>query len=88
MFLDEFDALCPNRSQSNDSNSVMDRVVSQFINEMDTVNVGVSCTEWVYVLAATNRPDMIDQSLLSSGRLATLVYLGVQVATPDRLAIL
>lgn len=71
IFLDEFDALAPNRQQSNDGGGVMDRVVSQFINELDTVNNGLQVHERVYVLAATNRPDMIDPSLLRSGRLAT-----------------
>lgn len=78
IFMDEFDSLVPNRNQSNDSNNVMDRIVSQFINEMDTMNLNTNVYERIYVLAATNRPDMIDQSLLRSGRLATLVYLGVQ----------
>jgi SpoVK/Ycf46/Vps4 family AAA+-type ATPase len=41
------------------------------------MNENSNVFERIYVLAATNRPDMIDDSLIRSGRLATLVYLGV-----------
>lgn len=41
IFLDEFDGLAPKRGQNNDSGNVMERVVSQFINEVDTVNIDV-----------------------------------------------
>ena len=77
IFMDEFDSLVPCRKESNDSNNVMDRVVSQLVKELDSMNEQCNVYERVYLLAATNRPDMIDQSLLRSGRLATLVYLGV-----------
>ena len=51
----------------------MDRVVSQLLAELDGVGAGGE----VFVIAATNRPDLLDSSLLRPGRFDRLVYLGV-----------
>jgi transitional endoplasmic reticulum ATPase len=64
LFLDEIDSLCPRRSSNNSGDSVADRVLSQFLTEMD----GIEDLKGVVVLAATNRIDMIDPALLRSGR--------------------
>lgn len=63
VFFDELDALAPRRGQSNDG-SAGDRVIAQLLTEMD----GVEGREGVILLAATNRPDMIDPALLRPGR--------------------
>ena len=60
IFIDELDGLVPNRGNGNDSNGVMDRIVSSMINEIDSININKGEKERVYVIGATNRPDMID----------------------------
>ncbi|KAJ2704182.1 Peroxisome biosynthesis protein pex1 [Coemansia sp. IMI 203386] len=63
LFFDEFDAIAPRRGH--DNTGVTDRVVNQFLTEMD----GAEGLRGVYVLAATSRPDLIDPALLRPGRL-------------------
>jgi transitional endoplasmic reticulum ATPase len=74
VFLDEVDALAPRRGQSGDS-GVSDRVVAALLTEMD----GVEPLRDVVVLAATNRPELVDPALLRPGRIERLVY----VPPPD-----
>jgi len=74
VFLDEVDALAPRRGQSSDS-GVADRVVAALLTELD----GVEPLRDVVVLAATNRPELIDPALLRPGRLERLVF----VPPPD-----
>ncbi|MGD0763886.1 MAG: CDC48 family AAA ATPase [Roseiarcus sp.] len=76
VFLDEVDALAPKRGQ--DRSPVTDRVVSQLLTELD----GVEALGDVWVIAATNRLDMIDDALLRPGRLDY----HLEVAPPDRRA--
>lgn len=64
IFFDELDSLAPNRGRSGDSGGVMDRVVSQLLAELDGLNK--SCD--VFVIGATNRPDLLDSALLRPGR--------------------
>ena len=73
IFFDELDSLAPNRGKSGDSGGVMDRVVSQFLAELD----GLDHANDVFVIGATNRPDLLDPALLRPGRFDRLVYLGV-----------
>ncbi|KAJ2395068.1 Peroxisome biosynthesis protein pex1, partial [Coemansia sp. RSA 2603] len=63
LFFDEFDSIAPRRGH--DNTGVTDRVVNQFLTEMD----GAEGLRGVYVLAATSRPDLIDPALLRPGRL-------------------
>jgi transitional endoplasmic reticulum ATPase len=63
IFLDEIDALAPARGAGGDSH-VSERVVSQLLTEMD----GIEDLRGVMVLAATNRPDIVDPALLRPGR--------------------
>jgi peroxin-6 len=64
IFFDELDSLAPNRGKTGDSGGVMDRVVSQLLAEMD----GLQKTSHLFVIGATNRPDLIDPALLRPGR--------------------
>src|SRR5579883_1950273 len=70
VFFDEIDALAPRRGGSNDGN-VGDRVIAQLLTEMD----GIEGREGVIVLAATNRPELIDTALLRPGRFDLIVEL-------------
>ena len=72
LFLDELDALAPARSSSSDSH-VSERVISQLLTEMD----GIEELWGVVVLAATNRPDLIDPALLRPGRLDLILEMPV-----------
>lgn len=81
IFFDEFDALCPRRT-SHDNNGAA-RVVNQLLTEMD----GIETREGVFVLAASNRPDIIDPAVLRPGRLDRVMYVGMP-AREDRFDIL
>ncbi|KQS43321.1 nuclear valosin-containing protein-like isoform X2 [Drosophila erecta] len=72
IFFDEFDSLCPKRSDGGDGNNSGTRIVNQLLTEMD----GVEERKGVYILAATNRPDIIDPAILRPGRLDTILYVG------------
>jgi len=74
VFMDEIDSIAPTRGGGFDSH-VTERVISQLLTELD----GLESLHNVVVIAATNRPDMIDPALLRPGRFDRLV----QVNTPD-----
>ena len=74
VFFDEIDALGSERGSS--SSKVGDRVLAQMLTEMD----GIEQLKDVIVVAATNRPDMIDKALMRPGRLDRVVY----VPLPDQ----
>ncbi|XP_014661596.1 PREDICTED: spermatogenesis-associated protein 5-like [Priapulus caudatus] len=75
VFFDEIDALAVARGGSGGGHNVGERVLAQLLTEMD----GVEALQNVIVVAATNRPDMIDKALLRPGRLDRVVY----VSLPD-----
>ncbi|XP_051503402.1 nuclear valosin-containing protein-like isoform X2 [Myxocyprinus asiaticus] len=81
IFFDEIDALCPRRSEHESGSSV--RVVNQLLTEMD----GVENRQQVFIMAATNRPDIIDPAVLRPGRLDKTLYVGLPPPA-DRHAIL
>ncbi|KAE8600391.1 hypothetical protein XENTR_v10013229 [Xenopus tropicalis] len=81
IFFDEIDALCPRRSGYELGASV--RVVNQLLTEMD----GLESRRQVFIMAATNRPDIIDPAILRPGRLDKTLYVGLPPPA-DRLAIL
>lgn len=84
IFFDELDALAPKRGMGSDSSNVMDRIVAQFLTELDGVNKdGV-----IYVIGATNRPDLLDESLLRPGRFDKKIYLGINEDESSRVKIL
>ncbi|XP_029706469.1 peroxisome assembly factor 2 isoform X3 [Takifugu rubripes] len=84
IFFDELDSLAPNRGRTGDSGGVMDRVVSQLLAELDTLSSAVG----VFVIGATNRPDLLDQSLLRPGRLDKLVFVGLSEEPETQLHVL
>ena len=68
IFFDELDALVPKRDDSLSESSA--RVVNTLLTELD----GLSNRQGIYVIAATNRPDIIDPAMLRPGRLETLLF--------------
>ena len=68
IFFDEVDALAPKRGVSSDSN-VTERVVNQLLTEID----GLEALHDVVVIAATNRPDIMDAALLRPGRFDRMI---------------
>ncbi|KAL5011445.1 hypothetical protein ScPMuIL_009996 [Solemya velum] len=71
VFFDEIDALAIERGSSSGSSNVADRVLTQLLTEID----GVEKLKDVTVIAATNRPDMIDKALLRPGRIDRILYI-------------
>lgn len=91
---DEFDSLVPRRGH--DNTGVTDRVVNQFLTELDGVDSSME-GEWrrhtylhppplsgVFVLATSNRLDLIDQALLRPGRFDHKIFVGL----PDQVHVL
>ncbi|NWF96407.1 MAG: CDC48 family AAA ATPase [Candidatus Thorarchaeota archaeon] len=78
IFFDEIDAIAPSRGRVSDGSLVTERVISQLLTEMD----GLESMKDVVVLAATNRPDLIDRALLRTGRFDRWVF----VDAPDELS--
>src|SRR5918912_369008 len=82
IFFDEIDSIAPTRGgglggeMGGGGSGTNDRVISQILTELD----GISELHGVVVLAATNRPDMIDTALLRPGRFDRIVF----VPNPDR----
>uniref|UniRef100_A0A336M220 CSON008090 protein n=1 Tax=Culicoides sonorensis TaxID=179676 RepID=A0A336M220_CULSO len=72
IFFDEFDSLCPKRSESSENSAGM-RVVNQLLTEMD----GVEDRKGVFLMAATNRPDIVDPAVLRPGRFDKILYVGL-----------
>ncbi|EGZ24816.1 hypothetical protein PHYSODRAFT_554855 [Phytophthora sojae] len=80
VFFDELDALAPRRSSGSGDgggNGVSERVVNQLLTEMD----GLDGRRNVFVIAATNRPDIIDPAMLRPGRLDKLLYVPLPQAS-------
>ena len=75
VFFDEIDAIAPTRGLGSDSH-VTERVISQLLTELD----GLEVLSNVIIIAATNRPDIIDAALLRPGRFDRLLY----VPPPDK----
>ncbi len=70
VFLDEIDAIAPRRGYFS-SSGVTERIVNQLLTSMD----GLTNLEGVVVIAATNRPDIVDPALLRPGRFDRIVYI-------------
>lgn len=75
IFFDEIDSLVPRRGLGYADSGVTERVISQLLTEMD----GILTLEDVVVIAATNRPDIVDPAILRPGRFDRLIY----VPDPD-----
>ncbi|KAG7096646.1 peroxisomal assembly protein [Marasmius oreades] len=76
VFFDELDSIAPKRGNQGDSGGVMDRIVSQLLAELDGASGGSGSAD-VFVIGATNRPDLLDPALLRPGRFDRMLYLGV-----------
>ncbi len=77
VFFDELDSVAPKRGNQGDSGGVMDRIVSQLLAELDGMSDGEDTGGGVFVIGATNRPDLLDQALLRPGRFDKMLYLGI-----------
>jgi len=75
VFFDEMDSLVPRRGLGFADSGVSERVISQLLTEMD----GIVALEDIVVIAATNRPDIVDPAVLRPGRFDRLIY----VPEPD-----
>src|SRR5688572_17893059 len=75
IFFDELDAIAPTRGGDHGDSHVTERVISQFLTELD----GLEILTNVLVIGVTNRPDIIDAALLRPGRFDRLLY----VPPPD-----
>lgn len=77
LFFDELDSIAVQRgSSSGDAGGAADRVLNQLLTEMD----GMNSKKTVFIIGATNRPDIIDPALLRPGRLDQLIY----IPLPDK----
>jgi len=70
VFLDEIDAIAPKRESNTGDSVVAERVISQLLLEID----GLAGTENVVIIAATNKPHLLDDALLRPGRFDYLIY--------------
>ena len=86
IFFDELDSLAPSRGGGGDSGGVMDRVVSQFLAELD--NIQSDGKEPIFIVGATNRPDLIDSALLRPGRFDCLQYIGISSSAENKVNVL
>eukprot|EP00257_Ricinus_communis_P020377 XP_015579591.1 cell division cycle protein 48 homolog [Ricinus communis] len=72
LFFDELDSIATQRGSSvGDAGGAADRVLNQLLTEMD----GMTAKKTVFIIGATNRPDIIDPALLRPGRLDQLIYI-------------
>jgi len=72
LFFDELDSIASSRGgHSGDAGGAGDRVVNQLLTEMD----GMESKKSVFIIGATNRPDIIDPALMRPGRLDQLIYI-------------
>ncbi|MEM3525769.1 MAG: CDC48 family AAA ATPase [Candidatus Jordarchaeaceae archaeon] len=76
IFFDEIDAIAPIRGLGFGDSHVSERVISQILTEMD----GLEELHNVVVVAATNRPDIVDRALLCPGRFDRIIYIPI----PDK----
>jgi transitional endoplasmic reticulum ATPase len=76
VFFDEIDAVAPKRGGAGGDSHVTERVISQMLTELD----GLEDLKGVVVIAATNRPDIIDEALLRPGRFDRIL----EVPPPDK----
>ncbi|KAL8714409.1 MAG: hypothetical protein Q9220_001742 [cf. Caloplaca sp. 1 TL-2023] len=88
VFFDELDSVAPKRGNQGDSGGVMDRIVSQLLAELDGMSDGDDGGGGVFVIGATNRPDLLDQALLRPGRFDKMLYLGISDTHQKQLTIM
>jgi len=76
VFMDEIDSIAPRRSMGSSDSHVTERMVNQLLTSID----GMEALEGIVVIAATNRPDILDPALLRAGRFDRLL----QAPPPDK----
>ncbi|KAL3096998.1 hypothetical protein niasHS_002714 [Heterodera schachtii] len=83
LFFDELDSIAKSRGGNvGDAGGAADRVINQVLTEMD----GMGSKKNVFIIGATNRPDIIDSAILRPGRLDQLIYIPLP-DEPSRLQI-
>ena len=75
IFFDEFDSIAPSRGRHTSDSGVTEKVLSQFLTELD----GLEVMKDIVVIAATNRPDILDPALIRPGRIDRILF----VSKPD-----
>jgi transitional endoplasmic reticulum ATPase len=70
IFFDELDSIAPRRGSGGTDSGVTERVISQLLTELD----GLSQSKDIILIAATNRPDILDPALMRPGRIDRLAY--------------
>ncbi len=75
IFFDEFDSIAPSRGRHTSDSGVTEKVLSQFLTELD----GLEVMKDIVVIAATNRPDILDPALIRPGRIDRILL----VPSPD-----
>ncbi|XP_022087240.1 transitional endoplasmic reticulum ATPase [Acanthaster planci] len=84
LFFDELDSIAKSRGGNiGDAGGASDRVINQVLTEMD----GMSAKKNVFIIGATNRPDIVDPAILRPGRLDQLIYIPLP-DEPSRVSIL
>merc|ERR1719495_2506306 len=85
LFFDELDSIAKSRGggSGGDGGGASDRVINQILTEMD----GMGAKKNVFIIGATNRPDIIDSAILRPGRLDQLIYIPLP-DEPSRISIL
>ncbi|MHA1883876.1 MAG: CDC48 family AAA ATPase [Promethearchaeota archaeon] len=78
IFFDEFDSIAPSRGRHTSDSGVSEKVLSQFLTELD----GLEVMKDIVVIAATNRPDILDPALIRPGRIDRILL----VPAPDETA--
>ncbi|XP_071823250.1 transitional endoplasmic reticulum ATPase isoform X2 [Apostichopus japonicus] len=84
LFFDELDSIAKSRGGNiGDAGGASDRVINQVLTEMD----GMGSKKNVFIIGATNRPDIVDPAILRPGRLDQLIYIPLP-DEPSRVSIL
>ncbi|MEM2137684.1 MAG: CDC48 family AAA ATPase [Candidatus Anstonellaceae archaeon] len=78
IFIDEIDSIAPHRGSVEEGNRVTERIVDTLLTEMD----GLTGLKNVVVIAATNRPELLDMALMRGGRFDRII----EIPTPDEKA--
>jgi len=76
IFFDELDSIAPRRGSTGTDSGVTERVISQLLTELD----GLAQSKQIILIAATNRPDIMDPALMRPGRIDRLSYVAPPTA--------
>lgn len=82
LFFDELDSIATARGGSHGDSGASDRVITQLLTEMD----GMGVKKNVFLIGATNRPEILDEAIIRPGRLDQLIFIPLP-DEPSRLSI-